>query len=77
MVLTMEKKLKSNVYLDYQSSKPVDPRVVRVMSPYFSELFGNPSSLHLDGDRATEMLESSREKIAQFIGADSKEIIFT
>jgi cysteine desulfurase len=65
------------VYLDYQSSKPVDPRVVEAMTPYFSKLFGNPSSLHLDGDRATEVLESSREKIARFIGADSEEIIFT
>jgi len=73
----METELKSDVYLDYQSSKPVDPRVVEAMTPYFSELFGNPSSLHLDGDRATEMLESSRKKIARFIGADSKEIIFT
>ncbi|MBC8461367.1 MAG: cysteine desulfurase [Deltaproteobacteria bacterium] len=73
----MEAELKSDVYLDYQSSKPVDPRVVEAMTPYFSELFGNPSSLHLDGDRATEVLESSREKIARFIGADSKEIIFT
>lgn len=73
----MEAELKSDVYLDYQSSKPVDPRVVEAMTPYFSELFGNPSSLHLDGDKATEVLESSREKIARFIGADSKEIIFT
>lgn len=73
----MEAELKSDVYLDYQSSKPVDPRVVEAMTPYFSELFGNPSSLHLDGDRATEVLECSREKIARFIGADSKEIIFT
>ena len=73
----MEAELKSDVYLDYQSSKPVDPRVVEAMTPYFSELFGNPSSLHLDGDRATEVLESSREKIARFIGADNREIIFT
>ena len=73
----MEAELKSDVYLDYQSSKPVDPRIVEAMTPYFSELFGNPSSLHLDGDRATEVLESSREKIARFIGADNREIIFT
>jgi len=73
----MKVELKSDVYLDYQSSKPMDPRVVEAMTPYFSELFGNPSSLHLDGDRATEVLESSREKIARFIGADSKEVIFT
>ena len=40
-------------YLDYQSSKPVDPRVVDAMRPWFTERFGNPSSLHLDGDEAT------------------------
>ncbi len=77
MVLTMETAETPEVYLDYQSSKPVDPRVIEAMLPYFNERFGNPSSLHSVGDRATEVLESCREKIAQFIGADNKEIIFT
>ncbi len=67
----------AEVYLDYQSSKPVDPRVVEAMQPYFFERFGNPSSLHLEGDRATEVLDDCREKIADFIGADPKEILFT
>jgi len=67
----------AQVYLDYQSSKPVDPRVVDAMSPWFTERFGNPSSLHLDGDEATEALETSRERVAQFIGANKDEIIFT
>ena len=66
-----------DVYLDYQSSKPVDPRVVEAMLPYFHERFGNPSSLHLEGDKATKVLEDSRQKFADFIGADRKEIIFT
>jgi len=65
------------VYLDYQSSKPVDPRVVEAMRPYFFEKFGNPSSLHIEGDRATKVLEESREKIADFVGASSREILFT
>ena len=77
MVLIMEDRVKSDVYLDYQSSKPVDPRVVEAMIPYLYEKFGNPSSLHFEGDRAMEVLESSREKIARFINADPKEIIFT
>ena len=77
MVLVMESGIKPGIYLDYQSSKPVDPRVVEAMTPYFNEIFGNPSSLHLEGDKATVVLENCREKIAQFIGADSKEIIFT
>jgi len=77
VVLIMETNKKPGIYIDYQSSKPVDPRVVEAMLPYFREKFGNPSSLHLEGDMATEVLETSREKIAQFIGADAKEIIFT
>jgi cysteine desulfurase len=65
------------VYFDYQSSKPVDPRVVEAMLPYFYDKFGNPSSLHLEGDQATEVLESCREDIAKFINAEKDEIIFT
>ncbi|OGP82576.1 MAG: cysteine desulfurase NifS [Deltaproteobacteria bacterium RBG_16_58_17] len=67
----------AQVYLDYQSSKPVDPRVVDAMRPWFTESFGNPSSLHLDGDEATDTLERSRERVAQFIGANKDEVIFT
>jgi cysteine desulfurase len=54
------------IYLDYQSSKPVDPRVVEAMRPYFFESFGNPSSLHLEGDRATKILDECREKHCRF-----------
>ena len=65
------------IYFDYQSSKPVDPRVVEAMLPYFHDKFGNPSSLHLEGDQATEVLESCRGDIAKYINADKDEIIFT
>ena len=50
------------VYLDYQSSKPVDPRVVEVMLPYFHERYGNPSSLHLVGDRNQISYQFSMKK---------------
>lgn len=73
----MESETSPEVYLDYQSSKPVDPRVVEAMLPYFHERFGNPSSLHLKGDEATEVLETCRERIADFIGAEKNEIVFT
>ncbi len=67
-----------NYYLDYQSAKPVDERVVNEMLPYFSERYGNPSSLHSTGDLATKVLEQSREKIAEFINApNSTDIILT
>jgi cysteine desulfurase len=65
------------IYLDYQSSKPVDPRVIDTMIPYFHEKFGNPSSLHSIGDNATDILDKSRETIAHYIGADQEEVIFT
>lgn len=66
-----------DVYLDYQSAKPVDPRVVEAMLPYFTERFGNPAALHTVGDRATDALEESRATVASFIGAQPEEVIFT
>lgn len=69
--------MNDEVYLDYQSAKPVDPRVVEAMLPYFTERFGNPASLHAVGDRATRALEESRAGVAAFIGAQPEEIIFT
>ncbi|MHA1252253.1 MAG: cysteine desulfurase family protein [Candidatus Helarchaeota archaeon] len=74
----MSNKLKKTIYLDYQASKPVDSEVLNEMLPYFTEKFGNASSLHLDGDIATEALARNREKVAKFIGAKTpREIIFT
>jgi len=66
-----------DVYLDYQSAKPVDLRVIEAMTPYFYDKFGNPSSLHKIGDEATKVLEESRQTIANFINAEKDEIIFT
>jgi cysteine desulfurase len=67
-----------SAYLDYQAAKPVDPRVFEAMKPYFTEKFGNPSSLHAYGYTATNVLEESRSKVAEFINAPSPDdIIFT
>ena len=66
-----------SVYLDYQSSKPVDPKVIEEMTPFFHDNFGNPSSLHAVGDDATKALEDARQTIANFINAEKDEIIFT
>lgn len=64
-------------YADYQSAKPVDPRVVTAMLPYFTEKFGNAASLHGVGDVATAALEEARGRVAAFFGAQPNEIIFT
>ena len=65
------------MYLDYQSAKPVDPRVVEAMEPFLHDRFGNPSSLHAVGDDATDTLDRSRETVARFLGARPEEVVFT
>ncbi len=57
----------NHIYMDYQSAKPVDSEVVKTMNDFHLNRWGNPSSLHKIGDDATEMLESSRETIANWI----------
>lgn len=67
-----------SVYLDYQAAKPVDSRVISVMTIYLNDKFANPSSLHCEGDDATDALHEYRQKVADFINAPEPEsIIFT
>lgn len=65
------------VYLDHYAATPVLPEVVEAMLPFFSERFGNPSSLHGWGDTARQAVEDSRARVAGLIGANPEEIIFT
>jgi len=66
-----------NIYLDYAATTPVDERVTAAMQPYFTQVFGNPSSLHRFGQQAESALEKSRRELAGFLGAKPSEIIFT
>jgi len=65
------------VYMDHASTTPMDREVFEAMKPYFLEKYGNASSLHSFGMEAKEALEKSREMVANLIGADADEIIFT
>ncbi len=70
--------LSKPIYMDYQSTTPTDPRVVEKMLPYFTEKFGNPHSRsHAYGWESEDAIEVARESVADLIGANPKEIIFT
>jgi cysteine desulfurase len=66
------------VYLDYQATTPMDPRVLDAMMPYFLEKFGNPHSRnHVHGWESEEGVEKARAQVAALINADEREIVFT
>lgn len=65
------------IYMDYAATTPMHPDVLEAMKPYFSDHFGNPSSIHFYGREAKKAIDSARDAIAGFIGAKSEEIVFT
>ncbi len=65
------------IYMDHAATTPVDREVLEAMKPYFSEKYGNASSIHDFGQEAKDALEDSRAKVAKLIGADLSEIVFT
>jgi len=66
-----------NIYLDHSATTPVDPRVVNAMLPYFTDKFGNASSLHRWGQDALAALDESRRTVAGILRAGPQEIVFT
>src|SRR3989304_3881855 len=69
--------MRSEIYLDYNATTPVDPRVREAMQPYLETVFGNPSAAHAPGREAKAALEQARERLAGLLGStDKDEIIF-
>jgi cysteine desulfurase len=78
MPAVQERANRRPVYLDNQSTTPLDPRVLDAMLPYFTEEFGNPhSESHIYGKEAAAAVERARADVARLIGADPREIVFT
>ena len=74
----LQRRLAATVYADYQSTTPVDPRVVKRMMPYWQAEFGNPHSVdHAVGWRAAKAVQEAAAAVAILVGADADEIVFT
>jgi len=65
------------VYVDNNATTKVAPEVLEAMLPYFSEYYGNPSSMHFFGGQVQKKVDEAREKVADFLGVDPSEIVFT
>ncbi|MGQ9708446.1 MAG: cysteine desulfurase family protein, partial [bacterium] len=69
--------MKMRVYLDNNSTTPIDPRVKEAIEPYLSRIFGNPSNLHYFGRECAEGLARAREQVADFLNCKPEEVFFT
>ncbi len=69
--------MEKQIYLDNNATTQVAPEVIEAMLPFFSEHFGNPSSIHWFGGHVKKYVETAREQVAQLLGASPEEIIFT
>ena len=67
----------NHIYLDYAATTPVSKRVFDAMQKYFSQQYGNPSSLHYYGREAQNAVDQSREEISKMLNCSYKEILFT
>jgi cysteine desulfurase len=65
------------VYVDNNATTRVAPEVLEVMLPFFSEYYGNPSSMHFFGGQVQKKVDEARAKVAEFLGAEPSEIVFT
>jgi cysteine desulfurase len=67
----------SHIYFDHSATTPVDPQVLEAMLPYFSERFGNPSSVHSYGQQSALAIDQARQQVADFFACLPQEVIFT
>lgn len=65
------------IYLDHAATTPIDPEVLDVMADTYKNVIGNPSSIHSFGRQARRIIDDARDTIAKYIGAESREIVFT
>jgi cysteine desulfurase len=65
------------IYMDHAATTPVREEVIEAMEPYFNKYFGNPSTIYKVGREAKQGMEEARKKVADLIGANSEEIVFT
>lgn len=65
------------IYFDYAAGAPIDPRIIETMTPYFTENMGNPSSVYTEGRQAMRAIQDARKQVANLIGANSEDIVFT
>lgn len=66
-----------SIYLDYNATTPLDPRVLEEMIPYLAQNYGNPSSIHSSGSIARAAVDCARERVSDYLGARPGEIVFT
>ena len=65
------------IYLDHAGTTPTDPGVLEAMLPYFTQLYGNPSSVHTVGQEARHALDNARERVARVLACRTSEVVFT
>ena len=68
---------KRRVYVDNAATTPVHPQVMKEMLPYFTQYYGNPSSIHSFGRQAKHAMDKARERVAAALGAATDEVFFT
>jgi len=75
--LSEEWRIIRRVYVDYAATTPVDPRVVEAMLPFFTQAYGNASSMNSFGVEARQALDKARETVARLMNAEAEELVFT